>query len=269
MQLSDRKVKIHDNIINRETREIISRRYKKITKAINYEFWNINSEDKNTLYVGSYGRNTSISSSDIDVLSILPRSEFDKYNNLTGNSQSKFLQAVKKSIIDVYPNSDIKADGQVIIIKFTDGIILEILPTFKKLDGSFMYPDTNGGGFWKSTNPKSEQEELKKKNNLSNGLLIATCRHIRFIRDNYFSSYYLSGIVIDSFVYHAIGNWHYSSKTSNVPHISYEQNLLDYYQSNFHFLKLMGIKAPGSNDVVSVEKSMVCLEKVLKYMVGN
>ena len=54
-------------------------------------------------------------------------------------------------------------------------------------------------------NPKAEQEAMAQKNRYSNGLLYDTCRHLRFIRDNYFSSYHLSGIVIDSFVYNAIG----------------------------------------------------------------
>ena len=58
-----------------------------------------------------------------------------------------------------------------------------------------------------------------------------TCRHLRFIRDNYFSSYHLSGIVIDSFVYNAIGDWRWlnSGESSTQPSGTYEQVLLDYY----------------------------------------
>ena len=96
-------------------------------------------------------------------------------------------------------------------INFSDGMFFEILPAFKNWDGSYRYPDTNMGGNWRSTNPKAEQDAMKNKNISSNGLLFDTCKHLRYVRDNYFRSYHLSGIVIDSFVYQAIGNWRWLS----------------------------------------------------------
>ena len=36
-----------------------------------------------------------------------------------------------------------------------------------------------------------EQAAMEEKNRTSNGLLLDTCKHMRFIRDNYFSSYHL------------------------------------------------------------------------------
>lgn len=67
------------------------------------------------------------------------------------------------------------------------------------------------GGNWRSTNPKAEQDAMRDKNKSSNGLLFDTCKHMRYIRDNYFKSYHLSGIVIDSFVYAAIKNWRWTT----------------------------------------------------------
>lgn len=262
------RVKKYDNVIPREKRELISNRYKRITTAINREFWKTESDTANSIYVGSYGRNTAISSSDIDILIELPTSEFDSFNNLKGNVQSRLLQSVKESIKKTYPNTDIRADGQIIKIYFSDEIIFEILPAFKRWDNIFVYPDTNMGGNWMSTNPKAEQEAIKEKNRHSNGLLVSTCRHMRYIRDYYFRSYYLSGIVIDSFVYHAIGNWHFTEYEKNKnPQETYEQSLLYYYKINSIFLDRLDLKAPGSNDKVATDKSVNCLEKVLKCMV--
>lgn len=156
-------VKRHPDIISQEARSKISKRYKKITKSINNEFWNISSETCNSFYVGSYGRNTAISTSDIDILVVLPSAEFDRYNNLSGNSQSRLLQAVKDPIKLSYPNSDVRADGQVIKINFSDDIKFEILPAFRNYSGTYIYPDSNLGGNWKPTNPKAEQEAMKKK----------------------------------------------------------------------------------------------------------
>ncbi|MCI9532862.1 MAG: hypothetical protein HFH38_14325 [Lachnospiraceae bacterium] len=124
-----------------------------------------------------------------------------------------FYSLVKNAIISAYPRSNIKADGQVVVIDFTDGIKFEILPAFSNTDYfvnvTYTYPDTNMGGNWKSTNPKAEQEAMQKKNANSNGLLYDTCKHIRNIRDNNYSSYHLSGILIDAFVYVAIQGWHF------------------------------------------------------------
>ena len=53
-------VQKHSGIITLETRKIISMRYKKVTMAINKEFWNISSDTQNSIYVGSYGRRTAI-----------------------------------------------------------------------------------------------------------------------------------------------------------------------------------------------------------------
>lgn len=261
------RVKRYDNVIPKDTRDVISYRYKKITKAINREFWNSESEINNTIFVGSYGRNTAISTSDIDILAVLPQEEFNRHNSLSGNAQSRLLQSVRNAIKVIYPNSDIRADGQIVKVNFSDGIQFEVLPAFKKWDGSYIYPDSNMGGNWLSTNPKAEQNAIREKNSSSNGLLIATCRHMRYIRDNYYKSYSLSGIVIDSFVYNAIGNWHFTKQgEGSSSSMIYEEVLLDYYNKNNFSLQWIGLKAPGSNDDVSSEKSYECLGKVLKLM---
>lgn len=261
-------VKIYPGIISQESRSKISKRYNKITRSINNEFWNLTSETRNSFYVGSYGRNTAISTSDIDILVILPSSEFDRFNNLSGNSQSRLLQSVKNAIKITYPNSDIRADGQVIKINFSDAIKFEILPAFKSLYGTYIYPDSNLGGNWKSTNPKAEQEAMKQKNKDSNGLLVATCRHLRYIRDAFYSSYQLSGIVIDSFVYKAIGTWKFvENGTSSAAQGDYEKNLLNYFIEKSQWWSIVPLIAPGSGDVVSTDESIECLKKVLNHIV--
>lgn len=157
------RVKKYDNVVSKKIREVISSRYKRITKAINREFWNSESETNNSIFVGSYGRNTAISTSDIDILVMLPEKEFDKYNNLNGNGQSRLLQAVRNAIKVVYPNSDIRADGQIVKVNFSDGIQFEVLPAFKRWDGNYIYPNSNMGGNWLSTNPKAEQNAIREK----------------------------------------------------------------------------------------------------------
>lgn len=169
--------------ISKEQRDTITQIYKRITKAINSEFWHSESETAHSRYVGSYGRGTAIDTSDIDILVELPREEYERYDAHKGNGQSRLLQVVKAAMQTTYPKSNIHADGQVVVIDFSDGIKFEILPAFKQLDwwqnwnGKYDYADTNRGGNWRSTNPLAEQEAMKVRNQESNGLLFDTCRH--------------------------------------------------------------------------------------------
>lgn len=257
----------HENIIPLSRRQLIASRYHTVTRAVNKEFWGITSDSSNSLYVGSYGRGTAISSGDIDIMVILPRGEYDHFQNLNGNSQSRFLQAVKNAIMLIYPTSDVRADGQIIKINFSDGMKFEILPAFPKQslwgygNNGYDYADSNHGGKWRTTHPKEEQDAVTNIDRNSNGLYRATCKHIRYIRDNYFCSYHLAGIVIDSFVYHAIGVWGYSHADSTIPAGTYETMLLKHFRNNM--LRTQQVSAPGSGDIIDASDSIACLEKVM------
>ena len=119
--MSSRVLK-HGEIIPQETRSKISIRYHTITRAINKEFWNSVSDTAHSFYVGSYGRGTAIDTSDIDILVEIPQAEYQRYDYLKGNGQSRLLQAVKNAILEAYPRTAIHADGQVVIVQFSDGI---------------------------------------------------------------------------------------------------------------------------------------------------
>ncbi len=73
------KVKQNDYSIDKDTRSLISLRYKTITRAINKEFWNSSSETDHSRYVGSYGRGTAINVSDLDILVELPYEEYEHF----------------------------------------------------------------------------------------------------------------------------------------------------------------------------------------------
>ncbi len=262
-------------IIPLEIRSIISNRYCTVTRAINHEFWNSNSETQNSIYVGSYGRGTAIDSSDIDILVELPQGEYNRYDFLKGNGQSRLLQAVKNAILITYPRSNVRADGQVVVIDFSDGMKFEVLPAFRNSnfygnwDGSYIYPDTNMGGNWKSTSPKTEQAAMKQKNSSSNGLLFDTCKHFRRIRNNYFSSYQLSGIVIDSFLFSAIGEWRWLNDGESSQNASgeYERSLLNSLNIDEIFWSgYTPLTAPGSGQKVEIRNNADCLRKVVNFI---
>ena len=114
-------------------------RYHNITKRLNKDFRGIENDITYSLYVGSYGRGTAIHVSDIDMLYILPWSYYTKYNSYISNGQSALLQAVRDSVKQTYPVTDISGDGQVVKVWFSDDVVFEIVPCFEYSDGSFNY----------------------------------------------------------------------------------------------------------------------------------
>lgn len=86
------------------------------------------SDSAHSLYVGSYGRDTEIFTSDIDMLVQLPYSTYEKFNAYTSNGQSALLQEVKKVIEKTYSVTNLKADGQIISVPFAWVLILELCP---------------------------------------------------------------------------------------------------------------------------------------------
>ena len=205
----------------------ISYSYKRITKQLNKDFWNTDSDTSHSLYVGSYGRDTDIHVSDIDVLFQLPYPVYERINNHFRNGQSALLAEVRDSLKKTYPTTHISSDGQIIAIKFKNGINFEIVPCFVKEDGSYTYPDSNNGGSWKTTNPKPEIEEMRKTNELLNGNLKSLCRMARAWKDE--CAVPMGGLLIDTLAYQFLKTW--SQRTDS--YLYYDWMTRDF----FEFLK--------------------------------
>jgi hypothetical protein len=190
----------------------ISSRYKAITQRLNTDFWTTTSDSAHSLYVGSYGRNTATDGfSDLDMLFQLPFSVYEQYNAHQGNGQSALLQAVKTSIERTYSTTSVRADGQVILVPFTDGITFEVVPAFVNKDGSFTFPNANDGGSWKTTNPKPEIEAIRKRNNECNGNLVPLCRMMRAWKAKW--EVPIGGLLIDTLAYQFIESYQYRDKS--------------------------------------------------------
>lgn len=190
----------------------ISTRYKNITRRLNSDYWTTTSDTAHSLYVGSYGRNTAIQGiSDLDMIFQLPYSVYEQYNNYSGNGQSALLNAVKTSIEKTYSTTSIRADGQVILVPFNDGITFEVVPAFINKDDSFTFPDSNNGGRWRTTNPKPEIEAIRARNAVCNGNLILLCRMMRSWKNKW--NVPIGGLLIDTLAYQFIESYTYRDKS--------------------------------------------------------
>lgn len=224
----------------------ISTRYKNITRRLNSDYWTTTSDTAHSLYVGSYGRNTAIQGiSDLDMIFQLPYSVYEQYNNYSGNGQSALLNAVKTSIEKTYSTTSIRADGQVILVPFNDGITFEVVPAFINKDDSFTYPDSNNGGRWRTTNPKPEIEAIRSRNAVCNGNLILLCRMMRSWKNKW--NVPIGGLLIDTLAYQFIESYTYRDKS----YLYYDYFCRDFFKwmaeqdENQEFWK-----APGSGQYV-------------------
>ena len=224
----------------------ISSRYKSITKRLNTDFWNTESDTSHSLYVGSYGRNTAIQGfSDLDMIFQLPYSVYEQYNKYIGNGQSALLQAVKTSIEKTYSTTSIRGDGQVIVVPFTDGISFEVVPAFTNTDDSYTFPDSSGGGSWKKTNPKPEIQAIRDRNNSCNGNLVRLCRMMRSWKGKW--DVPIGGLLIDTLAYQFIENWEYRDKS----YVYYDYMCRDFFKwMSEQDSEQEYWKAPGSGQYV-------------------
>lgn len=223
----------------------ISYRYKRISKQLNKDFWNTDSDTSHSLYVGSYGRDTDIHTSDVDMLFRLPYEVYERINSHSGNGQSALLAEVKDSLKNTYSTTHISSDGQVVKINFDDGVGFEILPCFINKDESYTYPDSNDGGKWKTTDPKPEIEEIRKTNDACNGNLKNLCRMIRAWKEKW--NVPMGGLLIDTLAYQFIKAW--SHRTDS--YLYYDWMTRDF----FEFVKNQDPKkqywlSPGSGQFV-------------------
>ncbi|PZR22994.1 MAG: nucleotidyltransferase [Flavobacterium psychrophilum] len=200
-----------DLLIGSVKRSTISTRYLAICTRLNKDFWGMDATSGGR-YIGSFGRNTATNwVSDIDMLFELPLSTYNTYNSYNGNGQSALLQAVKNSIKTTYASTDIKGDGQIVQVSFSDGMIIELLPSFKNSDDTYTYPDSNGGGSWKNTNPIAEINAIATYDSLTNYNVRCLCRMMRSWKR--YCNVPIKGILIDTLACRFLDNWAYKDKS--------------------------------------------------------
>lgn len=176
-------------------------RYYRIVNKLNSAYWEENSDEDHGYIVGSLGRKTAIKGiSDMDMLFVLPSTMKKSSDDPSVNVQSQLLQKVKGKIKEIYPNTIVRGDGQVIVVSMTSAKCeIEVCPVFERTDGAFDYPDSNDGGRWKKTNPIPEATESEIMIDLTNAHYQHVCRIIRAWKNN--QGFKFGGLLIDTLVY--------------------------------------------------------------------
>lgn len=179
-----------------DNKEQISGRYGEITCCLNQNYRDSDSKTSYSLQVGSYGRYTAIRGiSDLDMIYMMPKSQWDRFKD---GRQSALLQEVKKTIKERYPRTEMRGDGQVVVVSF-DNHQVEVVPAFEQEDGNFKYPDTNNGGSWPITKPRSEIKEISDLDKDKNYNLRRLCKMARAWKNKH--AVVMGGLLIDTLAY--------------------------------------------------------------------
>ena len=232
--------------------EKIIQRYKNITKSLNKEFYEENeSETENSVKIGSYGRKTAINGvSDLDMMFDIPSEYFSTYNDSETNGQSALLQDVRKAILKRYSTTDVRGDGQVVVVSFTNYII-EICPGFLQTDGSYKYPDSHNGGKWKKTDPIPEMEEIDDFNITTNNNLKNLAKFVRAWKNK--CGVKIGGLLVDTLCYEFLKNntEHHETKFDK-----YDELVRDFFEYLKDYDKTREFwYSPGSKQKVYKKKS--------------
>ncbi|SOZ36223.1 SMODS domain-containing nucleotidyltransferase [Cupriavidus neocaledonicus] len=229
--------------------EDISTSYAEITKRLNKDYWDSSSETANSLQVGSYGRQTAIRNvSDLDMIFELPQKVFDRVSEVQNNGPSQLLQEIRQSIKARYPNTKVNGDGQVVVVSFGKYVV-EVLPAFLQMDGSYRYGDSNNGGSWNNyCLPRKEISAVNEVNKRCNRNLKRVAKMVRAWKNVHGAA--MSGMLIDTLVYNFFrDNTDYDQKSYG----SYPELVRDIFSFLANRPEQQYWLAPGSNSRVATK----------------
>lgn len=191
-----------------------SARHKKVRDILDVAFYTRPSSATTSILIGSYAKNTAVRPPhDIDILFIMPLSLFSKYNDYRGNGQSWLLQDVKNALQKQYPKTDIRGDGQVVVVDFADSFYVEVAPVFATTDAQiYCTADTNAGGSWGRTNPSAENTNVSYSNTDSKGNTVHLIKMMKVWKR--FCSVPLTSFALELMVVQFLTLWQYKGNSS-------------------------------------------------------
>jgi hypothetical protein len=179
-----------------------------VRACLNRYYFGTASETANSLLIGSWSKGTQVRPSrDIDILFLLPASVWQRYEQRDGNKQSQLLQEVKDILAVTYPQTTVRADGQVISIPFNT-MPVELSPGFRWHDGGIMICDTNNGGRYKASTAEAEERQLGESDRRWSGNTRALARMLKQWQREH--NVPMKSFVIERMALHFLDQWSYS-----------------------------------------------------------
>jgi len=155
------------------------------------------------------------------------------------------LQDIKIILQKTYPRTDIRADGQIVSVPFTSYKV-EVLPAFKRQDGSYYYPDTHNGGSWKITNPKAEMKYISDSNARSKGNTVRLIKMTKAWKRH--CGVPIKSLVIELRAINFLNKWEHYDKSATY----YDWMIRDFFAELLEYVN-GSCKIPGIDEKVHYE----------------
>jgi Second Messenger Oligonucleotide or Dinucleotide Synthetase domain len=150
-----------------------------VVSCLNRRYYGSASDTDNSFLVGSWGKETAMRPPrDVDLYFILPVSVYTRFQSYLWNPQSALLQEVKAVLAGTYPGTDMRGDGQVVIVRF-ESYNVEVVPAFLLKNGRYWICDTDQGGAYREADPWSELNYINTVDQATNGNLRPLIRMLK------------------------------------------------------------------------------------------
>lgn len=137
-------------------------KYRGVVAALNRHYWGTSSETDHLELVGSWAKGTPVRPPrDVDFIFQLPLEVYHRFEQRTGNKQSQLLQEVKAVLVNTYPQTSMRGDGQVVVVPF-NSYGIEVAPGFPATGGGCLICDSNDGGRYKWVHPAAELDSFNE-----------------------------------------------------------------------------------------------------------
>jgi len=139
-----------------------------VVSCLNRYYYGTTSNLNNSFLVGSWGKSTVIRPPrDVDLYFVLPVAVYHRFQDYVWNRQSALLQEVKDVLSDTYPNTAMRGDGQVVVVRF-ETFSVEVVPAFLLTNGRYWICSTHDGGSYRETDPGAELRYIEAIDNTNN-----------------------------------------------------------------------------------------------------
>ena len=150
-----------------------------VVNCLNRHYYLAPSDTDNSFLIGSWAKDTAVRPPrDVDLYFLLPQAVYQRFQGYAWNRQSALLQEVKDVLTATYPNTDMRGDGQVVLVRF-GSYSVEVVPAFSLLGGGYWICDTHNGGSYKTTQPWAEVVHIDTVNKETNGNLRPLIRMLK------------------------------------------------------------------------------------------
>ena len=162
-------VGVGDNRIGKDQTNDGQTKHRGVVSCLNRGYWNSSDDAIHRILIGSWGKLTRVRPPrDVDILFVLPVEVYWRFQQRSGNRQSQLLQEVKSWLQSTYPQTDVRGDGQVVVVPF-NSCKVEVAPAFPCQGGGYLVCDTHEGGRYKWVHPEAEIAALDGADTALNG----------------------------------------------------------------------------------------------------